>query len=456
MPIPAILFVLCFFALCIAAIAHDASWAIVMYVGLYFLDPLHQWWAYGVPNLPWMMMISGAAILGFFMRYRTYAHAKVFEAPAMRAIIWFSLAIVLITPLAAWPERQWIIIDKQLKVLAILLIMYKVMNERKKLELLLWTYLAGLYYIGSIARARGRSGGGRLDGIGTIDSTDVNDLGSIFVAGIPLLVFYIMEGKNLYVRFLALICLAYALNTLVLLNSRGAFLGLVAAVGVYLFVSCFMMKRSTAYRVKIVAGVLAALGLLLYLADDSFWQRQSTISTGERVDASTAALTHDSDGGRLELWGYALSTALRHPLGLGGYGFNALSPKILPPVLLDGLSQRSVHSTYFEALTAFGFIGLLLFMRIIWTTFRELLRIERRLRGQGLSYPSLQACALGAGFAGYLVCGIFVTRLYSEATYYLPVFCAIFVAVHRRELSAETAASVPAPPSTSIPARQSR
>jgi hypothetical protein len=430
MPIPAILFILLFFAACIAALRRDASWAIFMYVGVYFLDPMRQWWGYALPGLPWMLMISLVCIASYGLRYKKYIANALKDAPAFKSILWFSAVVLAVTPLALWEARQALVLDKVWKMLVILFVMYKVIDSRRKLELLFWCYLAGMYYIADLARSRGRGSGGRLEGIGTIDSTDANDLGSIFVAGIPLLVFYIMEGKNWIVRLLAAWFLAFGLNALILLNSRGAFIGLLGAICTYMFATCFLLKRSAKFKLKILGGVIAALGMMLYLADDTFWERQSTISSVSKADGSEEP-DAESDGGRMAIWMAAVDVAREHPLGLGAYGFTAISPQVLPPALLTG-GVRSVHSTFLEAVTAYGYIGLLFFTAMIWRAFSSLLRTERQLRRNGNQYESLLGCALASGFFGYLVCSVFVTRLYAESTYFLVVFCALFATLYSR------------------------
>lgn len=423
-----------FFAACIAALRRDASWAIFMYLGVYFLDPVHQWWGYALPSVPWMLIISAVCIASYGLRYKKYLANTLKEAPAFKSILYFSAAILAVTHLALWEARQSAVLDKQWKMLVILFVMYKVIDSRRKLELLLWSYLAGMYYIADLARSRGRGSGGRLDGIGTIDSTDANDLGSIFVAGVPILVFYVMEGKNWFIRILAAWFLAFALNALILLNSRGAFLGLVAAIGAYLFATCFLLKRSAKFKLKILAGIIAALGMMLYLADDTFWERQSTISSVSQADGSSEP-TAESDGGRMAIWRAAVRVAKEHPLGLGAYGFTAISSTVLPPSLLTG-GMRSVHSTFLEVVTAFGWVGFFLFLLMIKRALSRLVDAERQLRKAGNHYDSLLACALGAGFIGYLICCVFVTRVYAESTYFILMFCVLFATLNLRQTQA--------------------
>ena len=66
-----------------------------------------------------------------------------------------------------------------------------------------------------------------------VDGTDANDTAAALVGAAPLLMYYAWMG-NARVRLLAIFCAALIANGLVLLNSRGAFLGVVVGSGVFL------------------------------------------------------------------------------------------------------------------------------------------------------------------------------------------------------------------------------
>ncbi len=55
----------------------------------------------------------------------------------------------------------------------------------------------------------GRGFGGRIEGVGLADSKEVNALAAILIASIPILVFYIIEGKKHWQKFVSALFLAY-------------------------------------------------------------------------------------------------------------------------------------------------------------------------------------------------------------------------------------------------------
>ncbi len=440
------LFYATFAVLCAAAIFKGAEWGVYLYVGMYFLVPWERWWSHWVLDWQWMQVVAGFCLVAFLIRYGRYRETRFLQSPAMVLVLVSTLVIVAFIPLAIWPERHLFVVDKQIKMLIMLVVIYKVIDTPLKFERLLWVYLLGMFYLGSVVRDRGRTGGGRIEGIGTIDSADVNDLSSVLVAGTPLLLFYALEGKFLWVRATALLALAYVLNAIILGGSRGAFVGLLAAAGAYLVYSTIVIQRSTAYRAKIFAGFVAAIGLFIYLADPTFWTRMASLFGAESVGEA-------DDGNRMAIWGYAWRLALENPLGLGAHGFTWKSTEILPAEYLwagEG-SIRSVHSTYFEALTAYGFAGLALLLALIWMCFRSVRRTQEYLRQSGDRYNLLLGSALLSGFAGYLICAAFLTRNYHDATYYVIAFMAIYANIYRREGARVEAAEVSGPARPSPP-----
>jgi O-antigen ligase len=185
-----------------------------------------------------------------------------------------------------------------------------------------------------------------------------------------------------------------------------------------------------------MCGVLACVGLFVYLADPTFWNRQSTLlDQSDPIAAENTA----NDMNRVTLWVYAISLAREHPLGVGGMGYTKLSSTFLPAEVIGNSSAKAIHSTYMEALTAFGFLGLLVFLMVVFSGFQELRKTQKQLRDANSSYHRLQGYALLGSYVGFLVSAIFIDRLYCEVTYYFPVFFSIFRNVYGPHACAEPA-----------------
>jgi O-antigen ligase len=232
----------------------------------------------------------------------------------------------------------------------------------------------------------------------------------------------------------------------VLVNSRGAMLGVAVGIAIYASAIFFRSNKSFSFKMKVVAGLLACGVLFLSLTDATFWDRQKTMTQGNE-DGNNA------DYGRLELWQYGVKLAVDHPLGVGGWGYTFLSGSFLPKELMGLSKMKAIHSTYLETLTAYGFIGLLCFLLFIYTGFKELSKANMDADGQQDHYLRLQRFALIGCFAGYLVSAIFIDRVYCEVTYYFPVIFSIYRSLYAR---APTAAHNPVKPTLHNPVYPAR
>ena len=90
---------------------------------------------------------------------------------------------------AAWPVMHSNRLIAFIKLLIFLFIAYKVIDTPKKFEWMIWIYLVGNFYIGWVAHGIGRTGYGRLEGIGPSDSVASNDCAAAIVTSIPFYFF---------------------------------------------------------------------------------------------------------------------------------------------------------------------------------------------------------------------------------------------------------------------------
>ena len=419
MPKLYLLFVVGYFGLLFGTVFLDLMWGIYLSIAIYFISPWTKWWGALLPEIRWIMILGVANIVAWAFRTKRYAATRIRDSRQLQYLIAFNVLMVLVGFISVWPERHWELTDKQVKVLIFLLLAYKAIDTPKKFEGLLWTFLGGVFYVAWIAYDTGRTGNGRLEGVGTIDSTDSNDIGAIFSTAVPLLFFYLLEAKRWWGKAIALVCLVFIMNGLILVNSRGAIIGTLAGTGIFVSAILFTRIKSNSFKGKVLAGVLVCFALFIYLADATFWARQGSVVAGPDQVAS-------SDYNRLTIWKYALLLAVDRPLGVGGMGYTILSPTFLPPEVMGDSPLKAIHSTYLEALTAFGWIGAFLFLAIIVSSYRGIIGVQRELKVTDRSYERLQGFALIGGFTAFMVCAIFINRLYCEVLYYFPVFFAIF------------------------------
>jgi probable O-glycosylation ligase (exosortase A-associated) len=411
----ALAFLVIFFSCCFISIFRSPYIGILLYEFLYFVNPPARWWYNELPDLRYSFLVVAVIMISFIVHYNEHRENRLSEVPQSKWLMALSIIMVLGYFWAVNEHVHYLVTVRYFKILIFVLLAYKIIDTPKKMEALLGVYVAGIFYISWVGWVMGRSGGGRLEGIGAADSMEVNGCAAVVVTAVPLLIFYILFAKKRWIKIAALGALAFVLNCLILLNSRGAFLALVVS-GMYLYFNLYKDKVDAATQKKMIAGVVISLLLFFYLADNTFWSRMSTL---QDVDPE-----HGS-GHRIMLWMRTFAMLKDHPLGTGAYGYQILSPQYLPSEWLSR-GQRAVHSTWFQTLSELGFQGLIVFVGYVFSNFIFMRKIREMLRAKKQIYFLYQSFAIESAFIALLVAGSFISFLYAELIYALPFYIAAF------------------------------
>jgi hypothetical protein len=215
---------------------------------------------------------------------------------------------------------------------------------------------------------------------------------------------------------------------ILLTGSRGGAIGL-----------CVVMAAATAFplsreesgalrkfsmrRTLVRCAILALVGAFAwgYLPADT-QQRMATLvnlSSDYNADAT-------ENGSRLLIWKQDIGMVLKRPIG---YGLGSAE-------LVDGLAggqYRTAHNNLVEVLVELGVLGLLIYIRVLYTTWRELGRIimlaQTTTAGEEEQTAALYARALRTALAGNLAAGLFLSQAYSAALWMLVAIAASLVRV---------------------------
>ena len=418
MPVTAIIFLFMFASSLILTFFRPAYGAIFN-IFLYFLAPAHQWWYPDIPDIRYALILNAAIILSFFLSYKNLTEIRILDVPHFRWLMVLIALVLLSTLYAVKSDVHQRFIDVIVKIWLFVFIFYKVIDRQKYLDWAIGAYCGGAFYASYRAWEIGRRFGARLESVKLADGTDANGVAIAILISIPILVFYVFWGKNKYLRFGSLAALAFNMNALVLLNSRGAFLGLMCAI-IYMFYRMIRAPEGKRVYLKVFLAVGLSLGVLAYMGDATFWERMQTIETQQE----TVSRTHVN---RTEYWWKTFDMLNDHPLGTGAGGYEMLSSEYLPKEwLTEGF--RSVHSTWFEVLSSFGFQGLFVFWLYLFFCFYEGKKVRLKLQEQknGDQFRYYQSIALESSLIGYMAAATFLNSFFVEFTYWIPMFIAAF------------------------------
>jgi len=418
----ALIFLMAFFGGTIATFTFSGASSFILYQFVYFLNPDYRWWSAEIPGISYSFIASMLMLISLGIGYRKYSTLAPWgELPVFKWIIALLLYHYLVYFWALNPAVHYEFTFQFTKLVIIVFVAYKLVNSPRILDVSIWAYLVGATYIGYLATSVGRGAGARVEGIGMADAPDANDTAAALVPAAVFLMYYAWMG-NKKVKLLCVFCGALIANGLVLINSRGSFVGVVVSAGLFLLYMMFSRYRKEGQRAMAVVIIILGISGGLYVADDQFWDRMRTMENVEDEGASGSQ--------RINYWLAALDISTDYPLGAGIYGFNFLSDVYLPPEYQGGEGGKSVHSLWFQGLSEVGWPGIGLFIIALMSLFRFSRKAKQWVLENEDNVSYFKLLALECALLGYLAAGSFINRFRAEILYWMILLLAIGINVY--------------------------
>jgi hypothetical protein len=414
----AIGFALAFAFTLVYALARDPMFGLFAYFAAFFVHPPSRWWGASLPDLRWVLLAGVVSLAAIYLhREKLAPKPHWLSTGAAACFAAYCAWLWMQYPWALGPDLHWNGTVQYTKYLVAFYLVYRIVDSKERVRDLLLAHAAGCGLLGLIATFfAGRMLGDRLNGVGGPGIDDANSLamylatGSIAAAGLIL-------AERGWRRYAALVALAFSLNGMVLANSRGAFLGLLAGGLV------FMLLKASAYRrlfwVLAVLGIFAAGSIM----DQRFINRmlsiKTTVENREEVDSSAQS--------RFVIIEAQVRMFLEHPHGAGYRGTAVLSPRYLerqwltPSTGPNGeiIYARSSHNTYLTVLVEQGIVGALIFSLLLVWFAKSMLAVRRWNKSGGDAQLVTYAAALCGGFVVVLVAGLATDYLAAEVQFWL-------------------------------------
>lgn len=430
----------------ILAFKRHPIYGLYFYLATTYIHPPSRWWNYMLPDLRWAFLSAAVTILAVWLH-----RGKLQKRPP-----WVTSAPILIVCTYAgwmWLQSAWALdLPTHLtgtvlytKYLVACWFIYRVTDTKDGLRNLLLLHSLGCGMVGVLAHFAGRDGG-RLENVGGSGIDDANTLAMFLATGVIVSLGLVLAEKG-WRRWVALVCLACAMEGFVLANSRGALLGL--AAGWLVLALC----KARAHRKVFWSFGIAAVLLFGLAVDKAFVERMSTMgdvaAEDEEGDASARSRVAIIEAqGRM---------ARDYPLGAGHRGTVALSTRYLDRRWLVGAGYevdagRASHNTFMTTLVEQGVLGATLFLTMAAWLFVAGLRLRRLNRG-GID-PQL--LTLGATMCAtiiiVLVAGVATDYLLAEVQFWMLGGLASMLQLARvRELADEQARLAGAPAQAGMP-----
>jgi putative inorganic carbon (hco3(-)) transporter len=256
-----------------------------------------------------------------------------------------------------------------------------------------------------------------------------NAYAQVLVVILPLALDRLWQERRLVLRLLAGWAVVVCTLTVLFTYSRGGFLTLLFAFGVWL-----ILRRPNLLPL-FLTGILA-IALLLFFLPSTYTERVTTLTqlAPSRVDQ----VSDPSFRGRLSENIAAWRMFRDHPiLGVGLGNFRVYYQDYSREIGLDPRRDpRSPASLYMEFLSEQGLLGTALFLFLIILVFRGLLKAQRQFRSIGLDDEMHLTSALFAGLAAYLFASIFKNSAYANVFWLLMGFALATIQVAQASFQA--------------------
>jgi hypothetical protein len=423
----AVVFILVYIAGLIAAVVRHPIYGLYTYLWAFYLAPATNWWGSVLPDIRYLYVAALVTCLSAFVHktdtddrgdrqvwYRTTPGMAVFCG-----VVWMFVQSVWAVDPAAHSGG----LETFFKHGIIFALIYTVLVDVRSIANFSIAHVVGCLWLGYVALSES---GRRVEDLGGALNNS-NLLAAHVTTGVLFAALQIVCFTN-WRRWLCLLSVPFILNVVVLTQSRGAFLALLAGG-----VAGYLLAPKSSRKTYLAAGTL---GLVLFsmLASNSFLERMDSIK--EAILGSEVA-TASEDGNvdrdkRLEIAKGGVKIALDHPLGAGYRGTGALSEKYMPPEVLGHTGVRGAHNTFVGVLAEFGFPGGLIFVIVVVYVVRTLGYLKK-LDDKDLpvEYAVIRA-SVGASLVAMFVGGQFSNYYQAEIHFWLVALLATLHQAARR------------------------
>lgn len=368
-----------------------------------YMNPHRLAWGFAY-YFPFVSIVAGVTIVSTVIYMLMSREKKSFPFyPATMLWMLFIAWMCFTTLFAMVPIDANEELIRTLKIQLIIFITLLVINNRDKLNLLVWVIAGSIGFYGIKGGIHSILTGGQYLVWGPKGSfiEGNNELALALIMVIPFMRYLQLIVEQVWMKRVFWACIGLTMISIVVSYSRGAFLALAVMIS-------FLIIKTRHRAIFIVLAVVAVIGIGMFLPD-KYWDRMGTIQS---YDEDASAM------GRINAWNFAYNIATHRPLTGGGFNvFDRDLFKRFAPIPED---FHDAHSIYFEVLGEHGFIGLFLFLAM-WITvfFMGSNIIARTKQHENLTWAKDLVAMSQVSMVGYAAGGAFLGLAYYDLPYHI-------------------------------------
>lgn len=386
------------------AVFIDPIWGIYLYTALTHITLQQLGQSISLPlHIP--IVISS---LTFVLYLLSRAYPQKFRR--WPADVWLLAAMIVALALSSLhatfdPAASWSMTYVYLEYWIFFVLLIQMLNSRKRIDGFHWTLIISAAYLVYRAYSLRGTTGPRFENLGGGYVQDSNEYAAALVLLFPFAYQRTFSETRLIAWGAAICCFGLAMAVIVA-DSRGGFLGLVALW--LAIILCFKGRRTRNIAVLVVVGALVLL-----------FAKAGQLERLETIILATHRATRDNSAElRVEYWGLAWRLFKQHPLlGIGAQNFWYYSGYMVEG-LPYGKHGQVTHSLWMELLSGGGLTLTIPFMILLWRFFRKSLRLARQCVKAGRQDIALYFYTPVFAMSGFLVSASFVDRMVYEPIYW--------------------------------------
>lgn len=435
--------------------------SLLIFVPMIFIRPhtgmvLWAWTAMLVPNsflfgigqsVRFNLIFAACTLLAWFIS----KESKKLSWNATNLLLLFFLLWTCLSTVfgVSYVESRIVEITKLIKIVVFTTVISALATTRLRIHSLLFGLALGMGYHGAAEGAKFIVTGGAHHVFGPSRSIigDNNHFALAMIFLLPVIYYLFSFAEKKIVRWALLIAGFLIFASIIGTQSRGGLIGL-AAVGAYSI-------YKTRYKIPVLFALAIGMCFVVYFAPEHWFDRMSTIQEA------------DQDGsfmGRVIAWKISTLLALDHPIMGGGitaiqnqaqwdYYARQFSRLDFIPTGPPDDKPHAAHSVYFQLLADVGFVGLGVFLLILFRAWRSCNKlIKQTANVPELDWVNHLARAFQLSFVAYAVSGAALNMAYFEMFYVFIVLVSIQERIVKQHLEA-TAPTAPPEPAPGRPRR---
>lgn len=314
-------------------------------------------------------------------------------------------------------EYAWFKFSEFTKVIALFLFITFVVRTKNSVNTVIWAIVLSISAYAAMEATKFIISAGSYRVVGKSGIiADRNDLAVAINMCLPLIFYLWSVTKYRYLK-LGLIILG-VLNVVAIIGtySRGGFIGL--------SVLAFAMWLKSNRKIIIFTMAIILMPSLYSMAPSEWKERQATVETASATDGSFI--------GRLWAWKIATLIAIDNPLT--GGGFKATTDPLLwhvyapetpdfgfietPPIPMNK-APKAAHNIYFQVLASSGFIGLFLFVCMLFVSYRTCSTNIKLSKKHNQIWQENLSRSIALSIIAFGITGMNVSLAYFELVYAL-------------------------------------